>query len=73
MKSIIERIGTKEFVRVRIGIGRSDTEADLADHVLKPLSAGGRKEMKKFVSRAADAVLVIIEGGVEAAMNRFNA
>lgn len=73
LKSIIERVGTEDFIRVRLGIGRSEHNADLVKHVLTPLSPKAREEMKATTRRAADAVLAIIEQGAEAAMNQFNA
>jgi len=72
LKSIIEHVGTNDFTRVRLGIGRDEGDVDLAGHVLKPLCAGARKEMWTAAARAADAVLAIIGQGVEHAMNQFN-
>jgi PTH1 family peptidyl-tRNA hydrolase len=74
LADIIDKLGTNEFARCRIGIGRSseETRQSRVDYVLdrpteaeKPLLAGA-------VERARDAVLCWIEHGVEAAMNKFN-
>lgn len=73
LRSIIERVGQKNFVRVRLGIGRDARGTDLAGHVLAPLGPGARGEMQRAAARAADAVVTIIEHGAETAMNRFNA
>lgn len=73
MRSIIRSIATDNFIRVRLGIGRGESDSDLSDHVLKPLSAGDEIEMRRAADRAADAILAIIEEGVESAMNKFNA
>lgn len=72
LKSVIEHVGRKEFIRVRLGIGRSERNTDLATHVLTPLSPKARGELKSTMRRAADAVFAIIEHGAEAAMNQFN-
>ncbi len=73
LKSIIAHVGSSDFVRVRIGIGRDIGRADLAEHVLSPLGARERVDLKSTVARAADAVLMIMEQGAETAMNAFNA
>ncbi len=71
--SIIASLGTEEFARVRIGIGRAVEGRDLVEHVLTPFSVEERRQMDDVIERAADAVLCIVESGVEAAMNKFNA
>ncbi len=73
LKSIIAHIGRSDFIRVRIGIGRNDRSATLAEHVLKPLGKSAQTELKSTVASAADAVLMIIEQGAEKTMNAFNA
>ena len=71
LKSIIQHIGT-EFARLRLGIGRGDPTWDLADHVLSRFSGDEREAADDAVNRAADAVELFVELGVEAAMNRAN-
>jgi PTH1 family peptidyl-tRNA hydrolase len=71
LKSIIQHIGP-EFPRLRIGIGRGDPKWDLADHVLSRFGADERDAVIESVQRAADAVELFVEEGIEAAMNRFN-
>ncbi len=73
LKSIIAHAGSRDFVRVRIGIGRDAGHADLAEHVLSPLGKKERMVLKSTVVSAADAVLMIMEKGAETAMNAFNA
>ena len=71
--SINEVLGTTEYVRVRVGIGRGATRDDLVDHVLGTF---GREEwtvVQKVIEETADAVQVIVEKGMDFAMNRFNA
>ena len=72
MKSIIADIGTQEFARLRIGIGRPAADSDEIDHVLGRPSDDERRTMADAVDKAAQAVAAIVEDGVEAAMNRFN-
>ena len=72
LKSIIQHIGT-EFPRLRIGIGRGDPTWDLADHVLSRFARDERDSVADAVNRAADAVELFVEDGLEAVMSRFNA
>ena len=71
LASIITAVGSEEFTRVRIGVGRS-TGKDLVDHVLTPFSPEEWKQMEEILDQAAEAVLQIVDEGVERAMNRFN-
>jgi peptidyl-tRNA hydrolase, PTH1 family len=71
-KSIIECLGTEEFPRVRVGVGRGDPRRDLADHVLARFDDDERDEVERAVARAADAVETFLAEGIEAAMNRHN-
>jgi len=71
LADIIEKLGTDEFNRLRIGIGsRSQTPG--RDYVLSRPSETERNLIDKAVTEAADAVMVWITEGVETAMNRFN-
>ena len=72
LASISEVLGTGDYGRVRVGIGRGETRDDLVDHVL---GSFGREEWavaRTAVETAADAVLAAVEQGMDAAMNRFN-
>jgi PTH1 family peptidyl-tRNA hydrolase len=71
-KSIIALLGTEEFPRLRIGVGRGDTRRELADHVLATFDEDEAPDVTESVARAADAVECFIAEGIEAAMNRFN-
>ena len=71
-KSIIECLGTEEFPRLRVGVGRGDPRRDLADHVLARFDDDERGEVEQAVARAADAVETFLAEGIEAAMNRHN-
>lgn len=72
LKSVIEHLGTDGFPRVRVGVGRGDSERDLADHVLARIGADDRARLEEAVARAADAVECVIAEGTDAAMNRYN-
>ena len=72
LKSIIERLGTDAFPRLRIGVGRGDTRRNLADHVLARFEADERDLVADAIGRAADAGEAFIADGVADAMNRFN-
>lgn len=69
--SIIDAVGNRDFPRVRLGIGRM--AGTLTEQVLRPLPPEEWPVMDTAVKRAAEAVLCMIESGVETAMNRFNA
>jgi PTH1 family peptidyl-tRNA hydrolase len=70
--SIASHLGTRDFVRVRVGIGRPQGRAGAVGHVLNGFSAAEKKELPFVLERAADAVETIISDGVERAMNEFN-
>jgi len=72
LRSIIEYLGTADFVRVRIGIGRPLPGADTADYVLSPFFAEEREAAAAAVVAAAEAARVIVSQGVTKAMNQFN-
>ena len=72
LKSLIQDLGSDDFIRVRVGVGRKDPGSDLAEHVLSPFSREDRRLIDEAVGRAADAVLCILNESVDAAMNKFN-
>jgi len=71
MRSLMEGLGSGEFARVRIGIGRP-RHGEPIDHVLSPFSADEEPLIRAAVEQAAEAVECWLTEGVEAAMNRFN-
>ena len=71
--SVENSVGTKDFVRVRLGIGRSNDGADLVNHVLDHFKADERTLMSRVVKEAAGAVLCVLESGIDRAMNEYNA
>jgi PTH1 family peptidyl-tRNA hydrolase len=70
LKSLIGLLGTEEFARLRIGVGRGD--ARLADHVLAKFEPQEREDVAEAVGRAADAAELFVAEGIEPVMNRFN-
>jgi PTH1 family peptidyl-tRNA hydrolase len=70
MSSIILHLGTQDFPRLRVGIGKA--EGDWMDYVLSEFSTADREEIDWVVQFAADAVETFVTDGVQAAMNRFN-
>jgi PTH1 family peptidyl-tRNA hydrolase len=73
LKSVIEMIGSKEFIRIRVGIGRpAEPETDVTDWVLGRFSIGEEPVVEQVIEKAARAVQVVVTDGVEKAMNWFN-
>jgi PTH1 family peptidyl-tRNA hydrolase len=72
LRSITSSIGTKDYLRVRVGIGRPPGRQDPADYVLKDFAAAERKELGFHVDRAADAAEALLTGPLEAAQNVFH-
>jgi len=72
LKSIADRLGTTEFARLRLGVGRGDARRDLADHVLSMFEADERAGLDEFVTRAADAAEMFAVEGIDKVMNVYN-
>jgi PTH1 family peptidyl-tRNA hydrolase len=72
LKSTIERLGTTEFPRLRLGVGRGDTRRDLADHVLSKFEADEQTVLEEFIARAADAAEMFAAEGIAQVMNTYN-
>jgi PTH1 family peptidyl-tRNA hydrolase len=72
LKSVIAQLGTEEFSRLRIGVGRGDERRDLADHVTGKIDPAERPVIDDAIGRAADAVETFITEGIVAVMNTFN-
>jgi PTH1 family peptidyl-tRNA hydrolase len=73
LRSVTRSLGSKEYLRVRFGVGRPPGRQDPADFVLTDFSAAERKELPFLVDRAADAVEALLAGSLEAAQNTFHA
>lgn len=72
LKSMIEHLGSEEFVRVRVGVGEQEQGRSLRDHVLERMSAGERQVLAEAAIRAADAVDYLLTHSVDSAMNHYN-
>lgn len=72
MISILERLGTDEFARLRLGIGRSPGQMQAPDYVLQVFSNADLTIISETLSCAADAALAWVTEGLDAAMNKFN-
>jgi PTH1 family peptidyl-tRNA hydrolase len=72
LRSMSKSLGTKDYARVRFGIGRPPGRQDPADYVLSDFSAAERKELDFLVDRAADVAEAIASKGVEWAQNAYN-
>lgn len=70
--STIERLGTKDFARLRLGIGRPPGRMDPSAYVLQDFSREEGKLLSELLDRAADAVLEFVVNGLDKAMNKFN-
>lgn len=70
--SIIERLGTQEFPRLRVGIDRPPGNQLAAAYVLERFSRSEEKALPEILARAADAMLAFVTEGLNTAMNRFN-
>ncbi|RKR88630.1 peptidyl-tRNA hydrolase [Micromonospora pisi] len=72
LRSMSKSLATKEYVRVRFGVGRPPGRQDPADYVLSDFSAAERKELEFQVDRAADAVESVILRGLEWTQNAYH-
>jgi PTH1 family peptidyl-tRNA hydrolase len=70
--SAIERLGTKDFARLRLGIGRPPGRMDPAAYVLQDFSRDEVKILSELLDRAADATLEFVLNGLDKAMNKYN-
>jgi peptidyl-tRNA hydrolase, PTH1 family len=72
LRSMIDALGSEEFPRVRVGIGRSETVADMADYVLSEFPPEDAAAVQEVVGWTAEAVECLVREGIAAAMNRYN-
>lgn len=72
IKNIIANLGTDVFMRIKVGVGEKPKKYDLADYVLSHFSKEERPLMEEGYTDAADAAEMILNGEVEAAMNKYN-
>ncbi|MDR9366817.1 MAG: aminoacyl-tRNA hydrolase [Balneolaceae bacterium] len=72
MIDIIERLQTRDFPRLRIGIGNDFKQGRQSEYVLSPFSSSQRKLIDETLEVASDAILTFLRGGIEKAMNEYN-
>jgi len=76
INSIIQELGTREFTRLRVGIGRpanpNPTEDDIIAYVLSNFSSEEKKAVNQIIPRIAEAILCLLTEGLTPAMNKFN-
>ncbi len=72
IRSILEILGTGQFMRMKIGIGRPPRGLDSADYVLEPVTKAELDVIEPCLERAVDALEVLLHRGLAAAMNQFN-
>lgn len=72
LRSTTQHLGTKDYLRVRVGVGRPPGRMDPASYVLKPFSSSERKDLGVIVEEAADAAELVLRVGLEAAQNQVH-
>jgi peptidyl-tRNA hydrolase, PTH1 family len=72
LRSVTSSLGTREYYRVRIGIGRPPGRMDPADYVLRNFTADERAELPALLGRSAEAVDALLTDGLAAAQNAFH-
>ena len=72
LRSVVDRLGTRDFPRLRLGVGRGDARRELANHVLSKFEADEQAALDTFITRAADAAEMFAVEGIAKVMNTFN-
>ena len=72
IKSIIQELGTEEFPRIRIGIGKPKHSGDEINHVIGAIPKEEIPKLEEGVEKAEKAVIEILKNGIDIAMNKFN-
>jgi len=73
LKSVRRSLGTGDFLRLRVGIGRPPGRMDPSAFVLKPFASAERKDLDWLIDRSADAIESLLADGLEAAQNIYHA
>lgn len=72
LRDISKALGTKDYIRVRVGVGRPPGRMDTADYVLKDFSKDEKNDLPFLIDTAADAVEAIMSLGLDAAQRKFH-
>ena len=72
LRSVSRALGSRDYLRVRVGIGRPPGRMDPADFVLRAFGPGEQAELGWIIDRAADAVETLVTAGLETAQLRFH-
>ena len=72
IRSMMDALETGDFARLRLGIGRSEADEDVVDHVLGPFNDWEQANLADFIDHASKAAVTVLKHGVNTAMNRFN-
>ncbi len=72
LRSIKKSIGSGEYFRARVGIGRPVGSQDPADFVLSPFNSGERKELPELIGRSCDGIETLVVEGLAKAQSKFN-
>ena len=72
LRSVTAALGSRDYHRLRIGIGRPPGRMDPADFVLRNFSAAEREELPELLGRSADAAEILLTQGLAAAQNKFH-
>jgi PTH1 family peptidyl-tRNA hydrolase len=72
LRDISKALATKDYLRVRVGVGRPPGRMDTADFVLRDFGAAEKKELPFLIGTAADAVEALLREGLQAAQQKFH-
>ena len=72
IRSMMDALKAGDFTRLRLGMGRSETDEDVVDHVLGQFDDRELEHLEAFIDRASEAAVTVLKHGVNTAMNRFN-
>jgi peptidyl-tRNA hydrolase, PTH1 family len=72
VRSILDALGSDDFCRIRLGVGRSAHQIDVSDHVLGSFNTDEKMQINRLIDHARDAVVTILCQGTKEGMNRFN-
>lgn len=72
LRSVAQILGTIDYPRLRVGVGRGDSRCELADHVLSRFDADEIPGIEAAIARAADAAETFVTSGIDVVMNRYN-